>query len=255
MPEQPSPEIVLSSIPGWEGAAFKELSGGLTNRSWLVAGSAGRAVLKIDAAPRSAPYNSRQQEAQVQATAADNGLANSVLHVTDTVYMTEYLEGTVWTQAALDDDANLTRLARALRKLHSLPLTGRTFDAVSAARDYASRINSDSADMVHDCIRVIGSLPLPRNLCCCHNDLVVGNVIAASEIRFLDWEYACDNDPFFDIATVVAHHRMSEERARFLLDAYFDGDGARWRNHLAMQVKFYNALHWLWLRSRQDQRR
>ena len=250
MPEQPSPETVLASIPGWETATCTELSGGLTNRSWLVEADARRAVLKIDAAPRSAPYNSRVQEAQLQSTAASHGLANSVLHVTDTVYMTEYLEGTVWNRAALDDDANLVSLAQALRKMHSLPLTGRTFDAVSAARDYASRIHSAEADIVADCIWVIESLPLPRNLCCCHNDLVVGNVIAAPGIRFLDWEYACDNDPFFDIATVVAHHGMSEERAWFLLDAYFDGDGARWREHLGMQVKFYNALLWLWLQSR-----
>ena len=250
MPEQPLPEDLLSRIPGWEDASFSELSGGLTNRTWLVESNGKKAVLKIDAAPRSAPYNSRVQEAQVQGTAASHGLANPVLHVTDTTYMTEYLDGSVWTRAALDDDTNLARLARALRKMHSLPLTGRTFDAPSAARDYASRIRSGDNDMVRDCIRIVESLPLPRNLCCCHNDLVVGNVIASPEIRFLDWEYACDNDPFFDIATVVAHHRMSEERAHILLDAYFDGDGARWRDHLAIQVKCYNALLWLWLQSR-----
>ena len=250
MPEQPSPENVLAELPEWEGASLRELTGGLTNRTWLVDSGKRRAVLKIDAKPRSAPYNSRAQEAQIQATAASIGLANSVLHATDTVYMTEYLEGSVWTDVALDDDTNLERLARALRGLHSLPLTGRTFDAASAARDYASRIGDADADMARDCIRIIESLPLPRNLCCCHNDLVVRNVIATPEIRFLDWEYACDNDPFFDIATVVAHHRMSKNRANFLLDAYFDGDGARWRDYLAMQVKFYNALLWLWLNSR-----
>ena len=250
MPEPPSPEIVLAEIPGWEAATYSELSGGLTNRTWLVETDGRRAVLKIDAEPRTSPYNSRLQEAQVQATAAGQGLANAVLHATETVYMTEYLDGVVWTKAALDDDENLVQLARTLRRTHSLPLTGRTFDAVSAARDYAQRIRADDTDMVQDCINIIEALPLPRNLCCCHNDLVVGNVIATPGIRFLDWEYACDNDPFFDIATIVAHHRMSEERAWFLLDAYFDGDGRRWREYLGMQVKFYNALLWLWLKSR-----
>jgi len=250
MPELPSPENELAKIPGWEAATFTELSGGLTNRTWLVEGAQRRAVLKIDTEPRPTPYNSRTQEAQIQSTAAGQGLANAVLHASETVYMTEYLDGTVWTKAALDEDANLVQLARALRRMHSLPLTGRTFDAVSAARGYVNRIHSDATGMVRDCVKIIESLPLPRNLCCCHNDLVVGNVIATPEIRFLDWEYACDNDPFFDIATIVAHHRMSEERAWFLLDAYFDGDGERWRDYLGMQVKFYNALLWLWLQSR-----
>jgi len=250
MRKPPSPENVLAGIPGWEDATLAKLSGGLTNRTWRVDGIDRRAVLKIDAAPRSTPYNSRLQEAQIQSTAARHGLANPVLHVGENVYMTEYLNGNVWSDSALDDDSNLTRLAMALRKLHSLPLTGRTFDAASAARDYAGRIGSADEDMVRDCIRVIESLPLPRNLCCCHNDLVAANIIAAPEIRFLDWEYACDNDPFFDIATVVAHHRLPEERANFLLDAYFDGDGARWREYLATQVHFYNALLWLWLQAR-----
>jgi thiamine kinase-like enzyme len=66
------------------------------------------------------------------------------------------------------------------------------------------------------------------------------------EVRFLDWEYACDNDPFFDIATVVAHHDLPAGRAEFLLNAYFDGDGERWRSQLERQTEFYDALHWLW---------
>jgi hypothetical protein len=31
-----------------------------------------------------------------------------------------------------------------------------------------------------------------------------------------------------------------------LLNAYFDGDGERWRDQLARQTEFYDALHWLW---------
>ena len=54
--------------------------------------------------------------------------------------------------------------------------------------------------------------------------LVAGNIIATPAIRFLDWEYACDNDQFFDLATVVAHHDLSDDRADFLLNAYFDGN-------------------------------
>lgn len=252
MSARQTPGSVLATLAGWEKATFSELSGGLTNRTWLVTADGRRAVLKIDDAPRSAPYNSRRHEAQIQANAAENGLANPVLHVSETVYMTEYLEGDVWSGDSLVDDTNLTELARALRKLHSLPLTGRTFDALSAARVYAEDVPTAEREMMRDCLHVIESLPRPRNLCCCHNDLVSANVIATPGIRFLDWEYACDNDPFFDVATVVAHHRLSEERANFLLDAYFDGDGRRWREHLAMQVRFYDALLWLWLQSRRQ---
>lgn len=243
-------ESVLAQIPGWEDATHCELTGGLSNRTLLVEAGSRRAVLKIDETPRQAPFNSRRREAQIQMSAADAGLANPVLFVSDTVYMTEYLGGTVWSRACFDTDANIAELAVALKKLHALPLTGRTFDPVGAARQYVNEVDGPDPDMVRRCLRRIEESPLPQNLCCCHNDLVAENIIATPEVRFLDWEYACDNDPFFDLATVVAHHKLTPRQSDYLLDAYFDGDGARWREQLAGQADVYEALLWLWTESR-----
>jgi thiamine kinase-like enzyme len=67
---------------------------------------------------------------------------------------------------------------------------------------------------------------------------------------FLDWEYACDNDPFFDLATIVEHHELDDAQSLRLLNAYFDGDGERWSDNLKMQRKLYLALLCLWMGSR-----
>jgi thiamine kinase-like enzyme len=245
-----APEAVLMGIPGWEDASIRDLDGGLTNRTWLIEAHGERAVLKIDDVPRTLPFNTRRNEAHVQTIAAEAGLANRVLAVTDTVYLTEYVDGDVWTPIDLDNDENLARLGRALRRMHALPLTGRTFDAKQAARQYATKIENADAELLRRSLRVVDAMPSPFNLCCCHNDLVAGNIIATPEIRFLDWEYACDNDPFFDLATVAAHHELSPQRRNYLLDAYFDGDGGRWRERLAMFERFYIAILWLWNASR-----
>ena len=245
-----NPESVLAELPEWADAVISELSGGLSNRTWLIETGGRRAVLKIDEAPREAPFNARRVEAQIQTTAAEQGLANNVLLATDTVYMTEYVEGVVWSPNCLDDDANIEQLAGALRKLHSLPLTGRTFDAMGAARNYVGRITDPDADKVRECLRKIEAGPLPPNLCLCHNDLVVANILNVPETRFLDWEYACDNDPFFDLATIAAHHKLTGEQRETLLDAYFDGNGTRWREQLARQAGVYEALLYLWSHSR-----
>lgn len=242
--------MVLSKIPGWNGAAISELKGGLTNPCWLVDRGDRRGVLKIDTVPRGEPFSTREAEAQIQSRAYAAGLANPVLYVSDTILMTEYIDGVIWSERCLADDENLERLAAAMKRLHSLPLTGRTFDAIGAARNYAQRIVNGDADRTRDCLAKIEAMPLPHNLCCCHNDLVAANIIYTPDVCFLDWEYACDNDPFFDLATVVAHHRLSPERADYLLDAYFDGDGARWRKQLDRQAEFYAALLWLWEASR-----
>ena len=247
-----TPEQVLSTIPGWEGAAVTELNGGLSNRTWRVDKNGRSAVLKIDERPRGEPYNTRRQEAQVQSRAFEAGLATRVLFVNETAYMTEYVAGTVWSPDCLDDDSNIEQLAIALRKLHSLPLTGRVFDAAGAARDYARRIVDGDERMVRDCLRRIEAAPLPPNLCFCHNDLVVQNIINTPETRFLDWEYACDNDPFFDLATVVAHHGLSSAQRDVLLDQYFDGNGSRWREQLERQAVVYESLLYLWEQAPRD---
>jgi thiamine kinase-like enzyme len=249
MSQEVSPDEVLAGIPGWRGASWSELPGGLTNRTLLVEKDGRRAVLKIDPAPRKAPYNARRDEARIQELAAALGRANPVLHVGDTVLLSEWGEGEVWTRAHLDDDENLVRLGRALREIHGLPLTGRRFDAVAAARLYAGRVPTADRETAGQNLAIIESTPKLENLCCCHNDLVAGNVISTPTVRFLDWEYACDNDPLFDVAVVIAHHGLSERQAGVLLDARFDGDGRSWGELLARQVRLYHALNWLWAAS------
>ena len=244
-----TPQEALADLGGWQDAQIRELSGGTNNHTWLVESGERRAVLKIDDAPRSAPFNSRKDEARLQSLAAEQGLANTVIFASETVYLSEYVDGDVWKRSCLDKPGNLEALAAALKRLHSLPLTGRTFDAPGAARLYAQRINGETAKVM-ECLDAIESMPRPANLCCCHNDLVVENIITTPDVRFLDWEYACDNDPFFDLATIAAHHNLSDEQCDSLLDAYFNGSGERWREQLAKYQRFYSALLWLWTAAR-----
>jgi thiamine kinase-like enzyme len=246
MSDHLSPDAVLSQIPGWEGASWTVLEQCVTNRPYLVEKDGRKAVLKIDAEVRAEPFNNRHEEARIQRVAREAGLAGDVLYVTDTILMTEYLEGVVWSLDCLDDNANIAQLALALRKLHSLPLTGRTFDVVGAARMYARINGGANTGIAKQCVARIEAAPRPLNLCRCHNDLVVANIINTPETKFLDWEYACDNDPFFDLATIAAHHKLTQEQCDTLLNAYFDGNGERWREQLARQSEVYEALLWLW---------
>ncbi len=245
-------ESVLKQVPGWQGATLRELYGGLTNRTWLVEKDGNRAVLKIDEEVRDAPHGSRVEEAAVQAVAAASGLAGDVLYADDVTLMTAYVDGTVWEAAALEEDDNIERVAAALRRLHALPLSGRVFNATIAARRYALRIETRHDELLNRCMQVVESTQQPANLCCCHNDLVAANVIATPEIMFLDWEYACDNDPLFDLATVIEHHQLSDAAVQRLLAAYFDHDAEGWLGRLAEQQMLYKALYWLWLAARPD---
>ncbi len=245
-----TPESVLAGLPQWSNAIVSPLEGGQTSHTWLVDAGKRKAVLKIDAAPRQEPYNPRPIEAQIQTRAAQRGLASRVLLATDTVYMTDYIEGDVWSPDRFREDANIQQLARSLRRLHALPLTGRTFDAIGAARSYARQIKGGDESKVRECLVRIENGPRPTKLCCCHNDLVTENIISTPETRFIDWEYACDNDPLFDLAIIAAHHDLTDTQCGTLLQAYFDGNGEQWRERLTRQSQVYRCLLYLWERAR-----
>lgn len=244
-----SPAELLANVPGWDGASFERLTGGLTNDVYHVRVGGKSAVLKVDQGPRQSPFNTRLAEAQIQAGAAEVGLAASVIAADEQMYLTEYLEGDVWTPTTLQDEHSLSLLGSSLRKLHSLPLTGRCFDAAAAASQYAQGIEVLDNSVVALCLQQFAGIRMPRNLRCCHNDLVAENIISTPELMFLDWEYACDNDPLFDLATVVEHHNLSDTQSKQLLDAYFDSDGSRWLENLVTYRRMYVALLCLWMAS------
>ncbi len=91
---------------------------------------------------------------------------------------------------------------------------------------------------------------MSEDLRCCHNDLVAENIVTARGVVFLDFEYACDNDPLFDLAVVAEHHRLSDSAEERLLTAYFGAEAPEKREELAAQRRVYAALSWLWDKSR-----
>ena len=246
------PAGVLAGVPGWEGASVERMSGGLTNETYRVGVNGRIGVLKIDQGGRQLPFNTRFAEAQIQNRAAEEGLAAPVIVANNGVYLTEYVAGVVWTPAKLSQDSSLDLLGASLRKLHSLPLTGRAFDAAAAASQYAQRIIDLDNSVVSLCLNQIVGIRIPQNLCCCHNDLVAENIIATPDLKFLDWEYACDNHPLFDLATVVEHHKLNDIQTMRLLDAYFDSGGASWLESLETYRGAYLALLCLWMAYQAD---
>ena len=239
----------LDGIDGWSGAELTALPGGRTNTTWLVEKHGRRAILKADAAVREFPFASREAEAGVQRAAAANGLASDVIYASPTVLLTDYLVGDPLTPEKLVDETLRERLAAVLHRVHRLPRTGREFDAGRAARLYASRIavsNAREPSAVREQLHILESLPAPDELCCCHNDVVAGNILATPRLKLLDWEYASDNDPMFDLAVVAVHHELDDARTGELLDAYPGNVSEKMRARLATELTRYRALAWLW---------
>ncbi len=245
------PALQLPQIPGWTNARRSLISRGSNNMAYLLEDGDRRAVLKVARKRREFPLNRRADEARVQSVAQAAGLAPAVLYVDERVMLEEYLDGTPWTGATLSRPARLDVLGAALRRVHALPLTGRLFPLQDAARKYFEEL-SPRADRAHAerCLATVTAVAPPPTLCCCHNDLVAGNIVSAGGVVLLDWEYAGDNDPMFDLATVVTHHRVGPRGRKRLLHAYYGGADEHQQDLLERMSKVYAALAWLWHASR-----
>ena len=245
-----SPAPALARIPGWQDASWQLLPGGTGGGSWLVQAGGRRAVLKVDPRPRRAPLVSRLDEQRLEARAAEAGIAGRVLFADETVLLTEYLDGRAWSRSDLDDASNLSRLAALLKRLHALPPAGRAFDPAAAATSYARRIPAAFARTVEHCLCIVQA-PRPAGaLTLCHGDLVAQNVIDGDGLRLIDWEYASDNDPLFDLAMLAAHHELSPGKVQRLLQDYCGRITPAIECGFVEQVRLYNALNWLWAAAR-----
>ena len=246
----------LARIPGWASAHYRwsVLAGGLTNRSFLIERGTDRFVLRLNA-PYTDIFNlDRDTELKVLRVAAAEGLAPEAIYSNseDGVLLSRYLPGTTWSPAHFQDAGNLERIAQLLTRVHALPLSGTLFSAKEAAQTYTNALGLQGpwlsiAKRCQDIIERNRSDAVPV---CCHNDTVAENIIETPSLRLLDWEYAADNDAYFDLAVIVSHHQLGERETDILLSAYDGGVTAERKQRLRRQQRIYDTLLWLWLAAR-----
>jgi thiamine kinase-like enzyme len=251
-----SPRDALAKIPGWESgcSSLRELKGGLTNRTYLVERDDEPFVLRLAAAHTNVFNLDRASENKILIRAAAAGLAPELIYadVESGILLNRYIPGHAWDVADLYNDANIDRLAALLRKVHALPLSAKKFDPNAVAGHYVANLESRRelyAFGLH-CEKVATDLPRSDVFVCCHNDVVAGNVIGGSSPVLLDWEYACDNDPMFDLASLIGFHNLDDGRGSVLLRAYAGGGDPVLAERLESQVRLYDAIQWLWLANR-----
>lgn len=245
-------ECALAEIPGLSGALrVRQLSNGPTNSSFLLDRSGEKFVIRLDKPAARELGLDRQNEEQVLTSLAAEGLAPlpEYCDLARGVLLRRYLPGDTWTKENLHDRDCLLRLARLLRRVHSVTPTGITFDPLGAARRYARQLGTaGSTEILQRAEQLAGELASwPDTPVLCHNDPVCHNVIEAEPLTLIDWEYAAAGDRYFDLAVVTQHHRLGDALSRVFLEEYLGfAAGAAEQEHLSRQRAFYQCLLDLW---------
>lgn len=232
----------------WRGAASAvPLSGGITNRNYVVRDLGERFVVRLGA---DIPHHMvmRWHELAVSRAAHAAGLSPEIVHAEPGVLVMRFVEGE--TLAAEGVRTRIPAIAALLRRCHdALPLHMRGpvlgFWPFQIVRDYAATLRAGDSPWgawLEDLLALNARLEQalgPTTLVIGHNDLLAGNLIDDGyRLWLIDWDYAGLNTPLFDLANLATNNAFTPDDEAVLLHAYLGRapDAALRRGYDAMRV-------------------
>jgi thiamine kinase-like enzyme len=214
---------------------------GLTNRNYKITVTDGKAlgtqayVLRIPGAG-TADYIDRKAEKRNAEAAARAGVNAPVLFFdeADGLQLTGFVEGAVTMSAERFKDLSACgRAARAFRQMHrSGEVFASRFELFQMMDNYlgllrgkGARIPDGYAQVQKEAEAVRAALA--KNsvpLAPCHCDPLAENFLdTGARMVIVDWEYAGNNDPMWDLGDLSVEASFGPDQDASLLEAYFDG--------------------------------
>ena len=211
------------------------LSGGITNRNFLVtiAGERDRYVIRLAGNDTHLLGISREVEYAATVAAAGVGVGPEVTAFIrpEGYLVTRFIEGSPVSIDDVRERDTLARIADSLRRIHQGPPIPGLFVPLRIVAAYKALAQSRGVRIPpeYDLAEAIGRrielacLADPIELKPCHNDLLNANFIDdGARIRIVDWEYAGMGDPYFDLGNFSINHDLTPDDDAHLL-AFYEG--------------------------------
>jgi len=208
---------------------------GLTNRNYKITIASERFVLRIPGEGTS-EYINRRHEAVAARIAAEGGVNAEVLFFdeNDGLMLTRFVDGALTMNGErFKDPGAVARAAQAFRRMHdcgkSFAAEFDLFQKMDEYLDYLrrkqARIPDGYAAVQREAEAVRAALNArPAALRPCHCDPLAENFLDTGARTFIiDWEYAGNNDPMWDLGDVSVEGGFGPDQDAALLEAYFAG--------------------------------
>src|SRR4249919_1957956 len=209
------------------------LSGGITNRNFLVTvgGGRDRYVIRLAGNYTHLLGISREVEHAATVAAAGVGVGPEVTAFIrpEGYLVTRFIVGSPVSDEAVHWPETLRRVADSLRRIHDGPAIPGLFVPLRIAEAYRALAMARGVPIPpeYELAAAVGRriegalLAAPIELRPCHNDLLNANFIDdGTRIRIIDWEYAGMGDPFFDLGNFSINHELTPDEDETLLAAY-----------------------------------
>ena len=235
-------DALLDSIPELAGPRLIEaLPGGLTNRNYKVVTAAGSYVVRLSSADADLLAIDRDHEYQNSVIAAESGIGAPVIAYRPAAHLmvVGYLAGQTFTDSSFSTPGNVARVAQACRKLHGGRRFVNDFNMFAIQRGYLAivqqrgfRLPTDYLSFEPEVEQIRRALAVrDEGTVACNNDLLAGNFVdAGGQLWLIDYEYAGNNDPCFELGNIWSECHLSLDQLEELITCYY---GRPLRNKLA----------------------
>lgn len=254
-------EQVFARIPAVAGADPNSAVrlAGLTNVNWLLLNDGDPVVVRVPGAG-TGEYINRANEAVAAMAAAEAGVNAPVLYFdpADGLMATRYIEGAVTMNAERFRDLGaVTRAGQVFHRLHTGSAPFATdFQLFPMIDEYKALLASKRATLPagYDDLQQMANVARaaleanPVALVPSHCDPLCENFLDTGTRMFLiDYEYAGNNDPMWDLGDVSVEGGFGPEQDEALLRAYFGGEPpADQRARMVIYKAMCDLLWTLW---------
>lgn len=214
------------------------LDGGLTNRNYRVTTPERDVVVRMSYKDDSLLAIDRGAEYANSRAAATSGAAPAVVEYSaeHSLLVVAYVAGRTFTAVDMKQAGNLPRLAAVCRQLHAGPRFVTEFDMFKVQRRYLDTVLEHAFKLPDGYLDLAPTVQRVRTALAtddvatvpCNNDLLAGNVIDdGARLWLIDYEYAGNNDPCFELGNLASESNLSVAELTTLVHHYFGRETPR----------------------------
>ncbi len=223
----------ITVLPCWKNEIdIVPLGGGMTNLNFKVSDGGDQFVVRFGEDDPIHLISRANEVASCQAAFKVDVSPELVYHEAG-ILVTRFIEGRVFDEADVRDEANLQRILKLLKRFHhevpkqfnAVPVMFWVFQVLRHYHNLLLQGESAHARRLPELATISLELEAavgPVEIVFGHNDLLPANFIDdGDEIWLIDFDYAGFNSPLFDLSNLASNNELDTEQELLMLQQYF----------------------------------